>query len=567
MQTPNVAAISDPYAGLAQQVGSFVKDSLSLYQKSKDTEDHVNNIYAGVQKLAQNPQVMGLDDKSAQIAAQMLKPTKDDVNNPDSYERRVTDTLSALHNYTTANAQKETDQKVVDASLNSPNPPNAMGAAPTGTGAQPPQQMGSPKPPALSSFQSPQSVFSSVATGGGPAPQSQQKPVAPPVQNAINKLAAPGSNVTQPDTSKLDPSFASLVGNPSPMAGIPSGGAPAPASLPPPAQGTPALQPAPTAPQNAPQGKSSMEQLIDTMDPIYQPHAKELLNKAMAVKNNPTAAREYLSEITKIATDDQKLKGVMQERNLTNNAEMERTKYTQGEENKRSEKTNTTTLEHARIMAAAGEEKSKKQGQNAYRSAGATAMRLMNANRDFQTQNGKVSQAAHAMSLIEQATDPKTGQINLNQVQSPELAMTMANLVSGSNSHTQEEFRAMSPKALQTTMNDLLSKLGGKPTNHLTQDWAKNFKETIVRQGLRSQQLRDESGYQEGPLESVTAGLDITDEDKQKMLEGMKKVGFDFKGKYATPENVPKVTDQASYAKIPSGGHYYDPQGNLRTKP
>ncbi len=46
-------------------------------------------------------------------------------------------------------------------------------------------------------------------------------------------------------------------------------------------------------------------------------------------------------------------------------------------------------------------------------------------------------------------------------------------------------------------------------------------------------------------------------------------LGFYPKGGVApaAPVNVPAVADEASYAAIPSGAQYRDPQGNVRTKP
>lgn len=116
---------------------------------------------------------------------------------------------------------------------------------------------------------------------------------------------------------------------------------------------------------------------------------------------------------------------------------------------------------------------------------------LSNRSGGLGLQDAKVNAAVHARQLIDGATDPKTGQININQITNPELAMSLASLVSGGNAPALETIREMTPQSLQGYVKSQIGYLFGKPVDVLPQEWAQNLKHMIDRQALTSEALRD----------------------------------------------------------------------------
>lgn len=122
-----------------------------------------------------------------------------------------------------------------------------------------------------------------------------------------------------------------------------------------------------------------------------------------------------------------------------------------------------------------------------------TALQKASSSRsgDLGTQNAKVSSAIHAQSLIDQATDPSTGNINLSSSQYQELASSVANLLSGGNSGTDSQISGLMAPTLQGSVNKIISYVSGDPQNATTQANLKLLAQTIQRQGETAQQLRD----------------------------------------------------------------------------
>lgn len=106
-------------------------------------------------------------------------------------------------------------------------------------------------------------------------------------------------------------------------------------------------------------------------------------------------------------------------------------------------------------------------------------------------QNLKVDSAIHAKELMEGARNPQTGKIELNQVQLPELAMTLTNLITGSNTSTLEQFRDMKPSTLKGYIAQKASFISGKPLDVSTPDWVDSLGHILDRQGKVSEDLRD----------------------------------------------------------------------------
>ena len=124
---------------------------------------------------------------------------------------------------------------------------------------------------------------------------------------------------------------------------------------------------------------------------------------------------------------------------------------------------------------------------------------------DLGVQNSKVSSAIHAQSLIDQATDPKTGNINLSSQQYQELASSVANLLSGGNAGTDSQINGLLAGTLQGTVNNVISYISGDPQNATTQANLKRLVQTVERQGATAEQLRD-AALQNQAI--VPAGMD-----------------------------------------------------------
>jgi len=116
---------------------------------------------------------------------------------------------------------------------------------------------------------------------------------------------------------------------------------------------------------------------------------------------------------------------------------------------------------------------------------------LSNRSGGIGLQDAKVNAAVHARQLIEGATDPKTGKIDINQVTSPELAISLASLVSGGNAPALETIKTMTPTALSGYIKSQVGYIFGEPVDVLPQEWAQTLKHMIDRQALTSEALRD----------------------------------------------------------------------------
>ncbi len=191
----------------------------------------------------------------------------------------------------------------------------------------------------------------------------------------------------------------------------------------------------------------------------------------------------------------------------------------------------------------------------------------------------KVNSAIHARNLIEGSRDPKTGEISLNQIQSPELALSLANIVSGgSTGASLETFRAMQPQALSQDIKTKIGYIFGKPMDVMPKDWVNQLTHMLDRQGTTAEDLRDK--YYEDIGKSANPGLhkDLIDKaaetkrgNSYREIFGIKKGEGGTNVKVPPPPGdetgtVPTITNQADYDKLASGASYIDSQGQKARK-
>jgi hypothetical protein len=106
-------------------------------------------------------------------------------------------------------------------------------------------------------------------------------------------------------------------------------------------------------------------------------------------------------------------------------------------------------------------------------------------------QDAKVNAAIHSRELIEGARDP-SGTVHINQITSPELAMSLASLVSGGNAPAMETIKNMTPEAMSGFIKSKIGFLFGKPVDVLPKAWVDSLTHQLDRQGLTSEALRDQ---------------------------------------------------------------------------
>lgn len=106
------------------------------------------------------------------------------------------------------------------------------------------------------------------------------------------------------------------------------------------------------------------------------------------------------------------------------------------------------------------------------------------------TQDAKVNQATHLAALFNQYKDSK-GNFNIPAVQYAEIAMGLANLVSGSNQVSDSAREAILQRTAAGDMKGALTYITGVPQTGSTQAVFKNLADSIDRQGQVAAQLRD----------------------------------------------------------------------------
>ena len=106
-------------------------------------------------------------------------------------------------------------------------------------------------------------------------------------------------------------------------------------------------------------------------------------------------------------------------------------------------------------------------------------------------QDGKVNQAIHLGTLLDQYYDTKTGQYNIPKAQYSELAIGLANLLSSTGQVTDSMRNEIITRTAKGDLNSALTYVTGTPQNGSTSDVIKNIADSIDRQGEVSEKLRD----------------------------------------------------------------------------
>lgn len=108
-------------------------------------------------------------------------------------------------------------------------------------------------------------------------------------------------------------------------------------------------------------------------------------------------------------------------------------------------------------------------------------------------QDQKVNQALHLKALMDQYYDPPTGKYNVPAVQYAELAIGLANLVSGTNAVSDSARESIMQKTAAGDLKGALTYITGTPQNGTTQEVLKNLKDSIDRQGAVAEDLRNQA--------------------------------------------------------------------------
>jgi hypothetical protein len=195
-----------------------------------------------------------------------------------------------------------------------------------------------------------------------------------------------------------------------------------------------------------------------------------------------------------------------------------------------SEKDRQARLDAAKLAAGDKEEKNnlqlstkESQQQDKLEQYGRQLLtKTLGSDAGFRLQDGKVNQAIHVRQAMESGKD-ENGNIHLNQITTPEVALGLAHLVSNKSSTNIEEFRAMTPQARLNSVKVAVANIVGKPTDVLTPEWTNTLLHMVDRQGLTAQVQRD--NYLEKYKKILPSALE---EDRKKMLLDFEK-GISYK--------------------------------------
>lgn len=117
--------------------------------------------------------------------------------------------------------------------------------------------------------------------------------------------------------------------------------------------------------------------------------------------------------------------------------------------------------------------------------------KALSGNGSLSVQNKKVDQAVHLRTMFNQAYDPLNKTYNLGPAQYEEVAIGLANLVSGSSVTSESMREGVRTRTAKGDWLGAITYFSGSPKNASTQEIFKNLKESIDRQGLAAQDLRD----------------------------------------------------------------------------
>jgi hypothetical protein len=172
--------------------------------------------------------------------------------------------------------------------------------------------------------------------------------------------------------------------------------------------------------------------------------------------------------------------------------------------------------------------------------------RYLPRNPNFRLQDQKVNAAVHSRQLFEGSRD-ENGDVHLNQITSPEVALTLATLTSGKTTTNLEEFKAMKVQALQTKIKEMIGFIVGKPVDIIPKEWTENLLHMIDRQGVISEGLRDK--YLEQYKKAKPTSLDP---DRAANVEKIE-VGSSYSEMFGmTPEEKDRIVNPGKYRGKPA---------------
>lgn len=116
---------------------------------------------------------------------------------------------------------------------------------------------------------------------------------------------------------------------------------------------------------------------------------------------------------------------------------------------------------------------------------------------DFKIQNDKVTNAIHGVNLMAQFYNPKTGDFNIPKTQYNEFSQIAAKVLTNNPVLSNEQVNQINQRTATGDFAGLANYLGitdnnGQPLTGSTQSIINNLADTILRQGVTAQSLRDQ---------------------------------------------------------------------------
>lgn len=138
-------------------------------------------------------------------------------------------------------------------------------------------------------------------------------------------------------------------------------------------------------------------------------------------------------------------------------------------------------------------------------------------------ENAKVGQANHLNSLFTQYYDPKTGNYNIPTAQYAELAIGLANMLSGTGQSSDNDRAEIKSKTAAGDLKGALQYITGVPQNGNTQAIIKNLVDSVDRQAQTAERNR------QAALDDMKAILptDLEASRKDALIAGTKMVGYE----------------------------------------
>ncbi len=137
-----------------------------------------------------------------------------------------------------------------------------------------------------------------------------------------------------------------------------------------------------------------------------------------------------------------------------------------------------------------GSDKNQQKLEQQYRSI--LAKELSNRTGGLGLQDSKVNQAVHLKALYDSYYDPKTKNYNIPTAQYSELVLGLANLLSPTGNTSEGERAELKSRTAAGNLKGAVQYVTGEPQNGNTQAIIKNLVDSINRQGVISEQLRDQ---------------------------------------------------------------------------